>query len=71
MRHWMGGGLNNPPPTKNPERMTMSKRKLSFWTKVKRFFMRFNMCECNEPKYEVIAGILTCTFCGKPTKWKK
>jgi len=66
----MGGGLYEPSSQK-PGRMTMSKRKVSIWTRIQRFFMRFNMCKCAEPKYEVLNGVLSCSFCGKPRAWKK
>ena len=71
MTHWMGEGLNWPSSYPKPERMTMSKRKITLITKIKRFFMRFNMCKCVEPKYEVLQGVLSCSICGKPTKWEK
>lgn len=48
----------------------MRKRKLTLWGRIKRFFQRFNMCKCNEPKYEVLEGILCCSLCGKPTVWE-
>jgi hypothetical protein len=70
MDKWKGG-LDYTSPPYHPERMTMSKRKTSIWTNIKRFFMRFNMCKCNEPMYEVLNGILSCKACGKPRAWKK
>lgn len=52
-------------------RMTMFKQKVkkSFWQKVQHFFLKFNMCKCTEPKYEVLEGILSCNNCRKPATW--
>lgn len=51
-------------------RMTMRQAKKSFWMKVEHFFLRFNMCKCTEPKYEILGGILCCNNCRKPTTWE-
>lgn len=48
----------------------MIQAKLTVMQKIERFFMRFNMCKCIEPKYEVINGVLGCNICRKPAKWE-
>lgn len=42
----------------------------TLWQKVLHFFLKFNMCSCKEPKYEVLRGLLCCNVCEKPVAWK-
>lgn len=52
------------------KRMGMLRTKKSVWHKLKLLFMRFNMCKCIEPKYEVLNGVLSCNICSKPASWQ-
>lgn len=52
-------------------RMTMTKRiKKTLLEKIYHFFLKFRMCKCTEPDYEVLRGILSCKNCNKPVKWE-
>ncbi len=53
------------------ERMTLSKtKKKTLKQRILHFFWKFDMCQCVEPKYEVLNGVLSCSICSKATKWE-
>lgn len=49
--------------------MTMFKTKPPLKTRIQRWFMRFNMCQCSAPRYAVLKGVLCCELCSKATNW--
>lgn len=49
--------------------MTRKPNKVSLWTRIQRWFMQFDMCQCIEPKYQILKGVLCCGLCEKAVRW--
>lgn len=45
--------------------------KLSTWDKIHRWLMRFRMCSCVDPKYQVLYGVLCCGVCRRAVEWSE